>query len=169
MTCGIYGIIDKDVGSIYIGQSTNIERRIKDHCKTPDIDIDIAIKGKENFDFFILEETEEHLLPNCEAYWIDFYNTYEDDKHYNKHPGGKVFGTNNPNAKYSLWDSTYCTYVKFNMVRNNRDLDPCKCFRYKYNGYMIPMGFFEDFISCETIDQLVKDALEGVYNENNNR
>lgn len=55
---GIYKITNKQNGKTYIGQSNDIERRLKEHQQTRLITIDdyINVLGKENFNFEILEE-----------------------------------------------------------------------------------------------------------------
>lgn len=73
---------------------------------------------------------------------------------------GKCMGINNPNSKYTLWDSTICKYNIGNMFHNNRTPNPCKCFEYSYNGYKLKgLGGFNEFISCEIIDSLVNNFI----------
>lgn len=86
MTRGVYMIKNKKTGQVYIGQSSRIERRWKEHCKITPIDAAIYENGEDNFDFKILEEvdlkSDESLLER-EKYWIDEYNAIKDVKHYN--------------------------------------------------------------------------------------
>ena len=91
LTSGIYKIENKKTGQIYIGQSKNIEKRFSMHCRISLVDMDIAIQGKENFSFDILEEVEEQRLDERERFWIDGYGAYENDYHYNLTPGVNVF------------------------------------------------------------------------------
>lgn len=65
-------------------------------------------------------------------------------------------GEKHPQAKYKIWNIQKCGYNKTIMYKNNRLLGPCKCFRLKYNGYNVPIGYFIDFISCEIINDLIK-------------
>ena len=55
---GIYKITNKQNGKSYIGQATNIERRIAEHkqTRTQTIDNYINVLGVDNFDFEIIEE-----------------------------------------------------------------------------------------------------------------
>lgn len=76
---GIYKITNQVNGKIYIGQSTCIEERWKQHInKHRDTYIHQAIVkyGVENFKFEIVEECEpiKSILDEREQYWINFYN-----------------------------------------------------------------------------------------------
>lgn len=94
MTCGIYMIKNKKTGQMYIGQSIDIERRWKEHCNGYAKEysyIDRAIqKDNNNFEIIILEELLNNIdtLNKREKYWIKYYNTYINKKHYNLTPGG---------------------------------------------------------------------------------
>lgn len=94
-TCGIYKITRKDTGQSYIGLSENIEKRYRQHANGHDIEhsrIDRAMvkHGEDKFDLKIIEElpNDRPLLMEHEEYWVAYYNTYEDDFHYNLTPGG---------------------------------------------------------------------------------
>lgn len=96
MTCGIYKITRKDTGQMYIGLSENIEKRYCQHANGHHIEnsyIDRAMvkHGEDKFDLEIIEElpNDRTLLMKREAYWVDYYNTYENDFHYNLTPGGE--------------------------------------------------------------------------------
>lgn len=68
-------------------------------------------------------------------------------------------GKNHPQSKYTLWDNTKCHYNKNAVHRRNRDISkPCRCFVLKYNGKIIPIGLNFEFITCEIINQLIKEA-----------
>lgn len=79
MSIGIYKIENLINHKIYIGQSIHIEKRWREHCwKTSDSLIGRAIKkyGKENFDFQILEETEDFSqLNDLETKYIKVFDT----------------------------------------------------------------------------------------------
>lgn len=95
---GIYAIVNKVNGKMYIGQSINITARWKNHRKTSRNDNDkgyhyplyraIRKYDLENFDFIILEICNEEELDDKEIYWIDFYDTTNEDKGYNLLDGG---------------------------------------------------------------------------------
>jgi len=86
---GIYKIENKITHQVYIGQSLDINRRIKQHLHSKDTPIDFLIQkyGANNFAFEIVEECAQNELNEKEKYWIDYYNSYEDG--YNKTRGGK--------------------------------------------------------------------------------
>ena len=89
---GIYKITYKKDGRMYIGQSINLEHRLKEHknCEG-DSYIHRAIKkyGIENFSFEIIEECEPEELDKREIYWISFYDSFENG--FNQTPGGQGF------------------------------------------------------------------------------
>lgn len=110
---GIYKITNKNNGKIYIGQSNDCERRLKEHCypsrcnvKSP-LNIDQAIQdeGKENFIFEILEECNLQNLNEKESYWIAYYQS-NSEKGYNNNSGGSQasIGEENGNAKITEED-----------------------------------------------------------------
>lgn len=80
MTCGIYKIENKLNHHIYIGQSLNIEIRLKNHKSGTKQVVDKAIQkyGVENFTFEIIEECLPSELNEREIYWINYYNSYND-------------------------------------------------------------------------------------------
>lgn len=109
MTCGIYMIKNKKTGQMYIGQSVNIEERWRQHNKGYNIDyqyIDKAIAkyGIKMFDYIVVEELDNdiNLLNKREKFWIQHYNTFKDNKHYNLVVGGSGFGSgkNHPSFKH---------------------------------------------------------------------
>jgi group I intron endonuclease len=79
---GIYKIVNKINGKVYIGQSINIEKRFYEHRrglskkkKYINIYLQRAWKkyGSENFDFKIIEECERNKLNERECFWISQY------------------------------------------------------------------------------------------------
>lgn len=92
---GIYKITNKINNLSYIGQSTQIEQRFREHKKSYNwyreknkkLYKDILEYGINNFSFEILEECSIEKLNNKEQYYIKYYNTYPDQ--YNMTPGGQ--------------------------------------------------------------------------------
>lgn len=151
MTSGIYKIENKKTGQIYIGQSIDIEKRFKNHCKILPIDLDIILQGEDNFTFDILEEVPREQLLERERFWINEYDT-ENEYHYNVSQKGR----NNSRSKYKMWNSAYVYYHKVRMCNDNNIL----CFYVKYKGRYVPIGLFCDFLSCEIIGELIDNFAQ---------
>ena len=107
---GIYKITNLVTGTIYIGQSKNIERRFIDH-RTPGhnseiVDKNINLYGRNNFSYEVLEECTLEQLDEREDYYIKLYR--QTHKLYNKLDGGQSqgfrCGANNGNAKLTEED-----------------------------------------------------------------
>lgn len=99
---GIYRITNKQNGKSYIGQATNIERRIAEHkqTRTQTIDNYINVLGVDNFDFEIIEECPLEELDEKEEYYIKAYNTQKDG--YNIQNGGFNNSTGEGNGRSKL-------------------------------------------------------------------
>lgn len=91
---GVYKITDSN-GKAYIGRSTKIKNRWREHIKSSlgigsiahyGIHDGLRRRGWQNFMFEVLEECPKEILPEREKFYIDFYetNTYG----YNKNTGG---------------------------------------------------------------------------------
>lgn len=82
--CGIYKITNITTGQCYIGQSVNIQDRIKQHCKCG-LGIDASATNKLyknmqdfgiwNFTFELLEECSKDQLNEKERTWIEVYQS----------------------------------------------------------------------------------------------
>lgn len=108
---GIYKITNKINNLSYIGQSTQIEQRFREHKKSYNwyreknkkLYKDILEYGIDNFSFEILEECSMEELNNREQYYIKYYNTYPDQ--YNMTPGGQFNAEeNHPSHKLTKQD-----------------------------------------------------------------
>lgn len=78
---GIYKIVSPS-GKIYIGQSVDIERRLKEHklkchLKKTKLNNSFIKYGFENHDFLILEECSVDLLNERERYYQDKFNSIQ--------------------------------------------------------------------------------------------
>lgn len=90
---GIYKIKNLINGKVYIGQSTNIEGRKKDHKRriwnsnssqyNSYLYRSIRKYGLDNFEFSVLEECLSKDLDNKESCWIKFYNSNNPEQGYN--------------------------------------------------------------------------------------
>ena len=82
--CGIYGIKNHVNGKMYVGQAVNIYKRWKDHIddlnenKHYNLHLQRSwnLYGKENFDFFILEECQKEDLNKKEIFYVDKFDAY---------------------------------------------------------------------------------------------
>ena len=157
---GIYKITNKINGKCYIGQSINIEQRLKDHrnCKA-NKPLYRAFKkyGIENFDFEVLEECSKEELNEKEIYYIAFYNSTTDGNGYNLEHGGE------------FKDIILCEEAKKKQVEN-----------YKLTIQNMPKEDFKEWhkkigakhkgktISKEQRDKISK-SLKEYYKDANNR
>lgn len=97
MSCGIYKITNTINGKCYIGQSINIERRIKEHLRDFtkfDYAIYVAMRkyGVDNFTFDTIHECKREELDELEIEYIDKLRSYirfENSNGYNETLGGK--------------------------------------------------------------------------------
>lgn len=102
MVSGIYMIQNVKTNQKYIGQSINIEKRLKDHLKklkNNNHENDFLQKSfnkyqEKNFKVFILTTFDnktsflKEVLNDSEKFFIRAYNTYKNKRDYNLTPGG---------------------------------------------------------------------------------
>ena len=81
---GIYKITFLKTGEAYIGKSTDVARRWREHCKTAlgigtiatsTLHIKMGKEGMQNFSFELLEEVDKSKLTEKEKAYIDIYQT----------------------------------------------------------------------------------------------
>lgn len=99
---GIYIYRNKINQKVYIGQSTNIERRIKEHnsrafqVNSGDYNSNLskAIRkyGLDNFEINTITSCSKEELDNLEIYYINYYQSYLKEKGYNMTLGGNSNG-----------------------------------------------------------------------------
>ena len=119
---GIYKITEKENPQIfYIGQSNNIQRRFQEHIyktyqqsRIP-FDDYIDKKGKDAFNYEVLEECTLEELNEKEQYWID---KLQATKSGNRNNGGSsnMAGSKNPKAKLTEQD-----VVRIRTAYNNHE------------------------------------------------
>lgn len=110
---GIYQILNTKNNKSYIGQSRNIERRIKNHKR--DILNDSHTIEKidyNNLKFLVLEECEIKDLNHLEKKWVKIFNSFESG--YNKTEGG--------GATPDLWSKSYERSKRIQSLLLNTDL-----------------------------------------------
>lgn len=90
----IYIIKNKINKKSYIGVTNNFERRIKEHFQSSSrptnkfLKKDIDLYGMKNFEYGILEKINDSETSEKEKYWINKYQTFKEDKGYNRTIGG---------------------------------------------------------------------------------
>lgn len=93
---GIYGIRNKLNGKIYIGQTTDVDLRYKEHfshlknnChQNSHLQNAWNKYGQDCFEFLIVEECSEDNLTEREQYWIDYYGGVSSKNTYNIREAG---------------------------------------------------------------------------------
>lgn len=95
MKCGVYKIVNKVNGKMYIGQSVDIERRWREHIYNVGYDyrknhLYSAMRkdGLDNFVFSVIVECDEYMLDEFEIGIIKLYETTNPEKGYNLMSGG---------------------------------------------------------------------------------
>lgn len=101
---GIYKIENLLSGEVYIGQSKDIENRIKEHRYHNQSYIDKVLHdiGFENFSFSILEICNEEELDEKEDYYILQFRSNETGYGYNLNRGGQYIKSGEFNNNHKL-------------------------------------------------------------------
>jgi len=163
MSCGIYKIINNINKKVYIGQSSNIEKRWQEHISTSQHEtyynhtrslLYPAIKkyGINNFSFEIIEECKLFELDEKEIYWINYYQSNNKEKGYNILSGGKQGRQFNPKDFYHLWDEGK-TIKEIHEITNA-----------SYTTIEHHLKFYKNYSIKES---LKRSALFSIYKENN--
>lgn len=103
---GIYKITNKLNGKVYIGQSNDIERRLKEHKQKRFIPIDMWINmiGVENFDFEVIESCSSDELDEKEKLYIEKYNSIKEGYNFAKGGNNNSKGEGNGRARLTKED-----------------------------------------------------------------
>ena len=97
--CGIYKITNLKNNKVYIGQSTDIKSRWRNHKlelknnthRNSHLQNAFNKYGEDAFEFRILEETFEEDLDDAEEYWIDYFDSTNPKKGYNLREGANSY------------------------------------------------------------------------------
>ena len=157
---GIYKITNKMNGKCYIGQSINVEQRLKDHknCKA-NKPLYRAFKkyGIKNFKFEVLEECSKEELNEKEIYYIAFYNSTTDGNGYNLEHGGEfkdiILCGYGDTSECSCWSNGIAESksTKFIVIKKNDENYEYHYLEDEFYNYGITNALFVDkdkFISC---------------------
>jgi group I intron endonuclease len=109
----IYVIQNKLNNKLYVGKTSNLSRRWREHKKVAEGGkekygknfraIHAAIKkyGEDNFSFFDIESWEEELEAyEAEMFWIEYFQSYQKNIGYNETMGGKGAQSGNKNPRF---------------------------------------------------------------------
>lgn len=134
--CGIYKIENLFSGKTYIGQSKDIEARVKSHfnCREDSI-IDNAIfeEGRESFGYQVLEICDESMLDSLEDYYIQMYHSNDPGFGYNVVRGGQHnIGESNSNCKLTEFD---VFNIREAYKNHERKHDVYEKYKYKVSWY----------------------------------
>ncbi|MCM3387334.1 GIY-YIG nuclease family protein [Ureibacillus chungkukjangi] len=88
---GIYKILNKLNGKVYIGQSKRLSVRINSHKRAlrnnahDNIHLQKAFNkyGEDSFEYIIIEECTDDILTDRELFWINYYNSHNREYGYN--------------------------------------------------------------------------------------
>ena len=113
MVSGIYSILNKKNGKIYVGQSINIRQRFYDHKKhlRKDIHNNKHLQsawnkyGEDSFEFNVLEPCEPSMLNSNEVWWIEYFDSTNREKGYNHTIGGDFCPTKCPEIAKKISNS----------------------------------------------------------------
>lgn len=157
---GIYKFENKTNGKIYIGQSINIEKRLKEHINnsqnsnTKDYSTKFyrAIRkyGIKDFTFEIIEEVSKEKLNEREAYWVASYNSYKNG--YNSNQGGERVTENQENHPMAKLSNIQALEIK-ETLKNTRT-----------SQYEIASKYNITQSEISQINQGVRWSSLGVYN-----
>ena len=66
-----------------------------------------------------------------------------------------LVGINSNHSKYTLWDSA-CAILEKNRINPNH---ATRCFKLNYKSKKLPVGMFNEWVSCEIINKLIGEAI----------
>lgn len=116
ITSGIYLIDNKINNKKYIGQSTNLYRRMLEHQRRTEQYIDKAIQkyGVDSFNFFVVEYLPVDELDQAEQKWIKHYNSISPAGYNIVLKTGLNYGENNSQSKLTEKDVIFIREKYYN-------------------------------------------------------
>lgn len=107
---GIYSILNRENGKIYVGQSKNLRRRFNNHRTDLNCNRHCNIHlqrawdkyGSDSFDFGVLEYCSVDDLDSNEIWWIDYFDSADFNKGYNLESGGNLNKTLSPETREKI-------------------------------------------------------------------
>lgn len=150
---GIYRFLNIKTNLSYIGQSIDIEKRLKEHKRKAfqkgkeyykKLYKAIREDGLENFSFEILEICEKEELNEREKYWIEYFDSFNNG--YNATAGGDGFldanvGEKHPNHKltekqvYEIRERYKNREYVYEVYEDYKDIINQSGFHKVWNGY----------------------------------
>lgn len=178
MVAGIYLIMNKKTNQKYVGGSINIGKRLKDHkagkfAYKQYIDRAIKKHGKDNFVYQIITElpADWGIINQHEKYWIKYYNTYKNPKHYNLTKGGEgtqgYFPNNITRQKMSDAKSgkNHPQWKNYPRIVKNGMKNSKQTYCIKYEGKMLKRSVDYEFLEY-LLDKFVSGELTKKQVEN---
>lgn len=159
MKKAIYKITNKLNNKIYIGQSVNPENRWFNHKSDKKTYIGRALHkyGSENFNFEILEWTEDY--DSRERYWIAYYNSYG-DAGYNLTAGGEGQQRITDEILFAIREDILHTEMSFIEIAEMYDVSANtisfinKGKAYYQEGYKYPLRYKSHALTSEEIEEI---------------
>jgi group I intron endonuclease len=112
-TAGIYAIINKANWKVYVGQSVSCNARWVAHKSASKRGIHnnghlqaaFDKYGTNNFMFFVIEECSEEVRDERERYWINHFNSCDENCGYNMQTGGSFGKRHAESTKRKIGDA----------------------------------------------------------------
>jgi group I intron endonuclease len=103
--CGIYLIRNTVNGKVYVGQSSHIYRRWREHKKAMRLGYKSYLHdamrkhGLDAFEHVVLELCDFDTMDEREAYWMAVHHCHDESKGYNYRPAGQAKQAMTPEAR----------------------------------------------------------------------